>query len=647
MFEQPASASSLQLRSFVELVRLTLQGPDPSDEVGRQRIATLQATIRRDAGSAPQSLLRDRLELAPHELNVVWLLAAIAIDPEVRRLVMALEPTPSSDPTLGCIQRIAYGSEPSYQALRELGETGRLRRLDIIERSDGGGLGLHAHRQTWALSRRVLALLHGDLSFDATMRFISIPAAARLDELAVCGNAADAVCDAMKRSAIVMACGMPGLGRRTLLVAAARAAGLEPLQIDAARLAKDLPTLAVQLRQVARECILLSHVPLIVGLDALSPDAINLVGTELIEQVSGVVLVTCGLHRPVLRWNRPVIAVEMSLPSSSQLGALWLAALGGGSAADAQHLANQYPLAPAMIRRAAEAALARAGDDRIQVEHIHAGVRAVVDDKLGHLAKRLRVTQSWADLVMSLDQTHAVIELMARVRERSRVYEQWGFGAKVGKGLGVSALFSGAPGTGKSMCAALIAQDLQLELYQVDLSKITSKWIGETEKNLAALFDAAEACHAILLFDEADALFGKRTEQKSSNDRHANNETNYLLQRLESYTGICILTSNHESNIDPAFQRRLSLHLRFELPDTDERSLLWRAMFPEAAPIEDSVDFDALAKRYEMSGGYIRNAALRAAFIAADGDGLITQAHLERASRLEYEAMGKLAPGNR
>ena len=168
-------------------------------------------------------------------------------------------------------------------------------------------------------------------------------------------------------------------------------------------------------------------------------------------------------------------------------------------------------------------------------------------------------------------------------------------------------------------------------------------WIGETEKHLGELFDAAEAGHAILLFDEADSLFGKRTEVKSSNDRYANLETNYLLQRLESFTGICLLTSNHESNIDPAFQRRLSLHLRFDVPDCDERELLWRAMLPQAAPVAPEVDFAGLARHFEMTGGYIRNAALRAAFLAADEGSPITGAHLEHAARLEYEGMGKIA----
>jgi SpoVK/Ycf46/Vps4 family AAA+-type ATPase len=192
------------------------------------------------------------------------------------------------------------------------------------------------------------------------------------------------------------------------------------------------------------------------------------------------------------------------------------------------------------------------------------------------------------------------------------------------------------------MVAALIARDLGLPMYQVDLAKVVSKWIGETEKNLARVFDAAEAGHAILLFDEADSLFGKRTEVKSSNDRNANLETNYLLQRLESFRGVCLLTSNHESNIDPAFERRLSLHLRFTVPDADERERLWRAMLPSAAPVQRDLDFHGLAERYVMTGGYIRNAVLRAAFLASNANEAIGTEHLERGALVEYQGMGKL-----
>jgi SpoVK/Ycf46/Vps4 family AAA+-type ATPase len=344
-----------------------------------------------------------------------------------------------------------------------------------------------------------------------------------------------------------------------------------------------------------------------------------------------------------MRWDRPCVVIDVKPPTSDQRAKLWRDSLGSGTEEDAQFLATQYPLAPALIVRAAEAAKTRANGRKLEPEDIYAGVRAVLDDKLGDYAKRVEVTQTWDDLVLPPDQMDAIKYLVARIRQRRTVYEQWGFAAKVGKGLGTSALFSGPPGTGKTMVAALIAKELGLELYQVDMAKVTSKWIGETERNLAALFDAAEAGHAVLLFDEADSLFGKRTDVKSSNDRYANLETNYLLQRLESFTGICLLTTNHENAIDPAFQRRLSLHLRFELPEAEEREQLWRAMLPAAAPVAAGLDMTALARRFAMSGGYIRNAALRAAFMAADEGSVITARHLESAAKLEYEGMGKIA----
>ncbi|MBV8762989.1 MAG: ATP-binding protein [Deltaproteobacteria bacterium] len=521
--------------------------------------------------------------------------------------------------------------------------TSSLRRLVMVERADGGGAELHESRWTWALSPRVLAFLHGDMSIDPALAGIARTAddMKPIDQLAANEQVVAAVRDAVRGGAVtVCVSGAPGLGRRTLLAAAAREAGIDVIEVDAKRLAKEPALLRKQLKMIARECKLLARVPLIANVDACADsEAIS----ELVSEVDGVVLVTCGVQRPAMRWGRPVIAVEMTAPTSAQRVTLWQAALGQGSVDDAEFLATQYPLAPAVIHAAAQAALARSKGRKLVPEDIYAGIKTVLDDRLGDYARRVSVTQSWDDIVLPEDQLAQVAGMIARVRQRRRVYEQWGFAAKVGKGLGTTALFSGPPGTGKTMVAGLIAKDLGLELYQVDMAKLVSKYIGETEKQLAAMFDAAEAGHAILLFDEADSLFGKRTEVKSSNDRYANLETNYLLQRLESFTGICLLTSNHEANIDPAFQRRLSLHVRFELPDEVERAKLWHAMLPAAAPVAGDVDFARLARRFAMSGGYIRNAALRAAFAAADEESAITHAHLEEAARLEYEAMGKVA----
>ena len=443
--------------------------------------------------------------------------------------------------------------------------------------------------------------------------------------------------------ATILLSGPVASGRRSLLLDTLDARGLAAHVLDARRLQRDAAMCSQQLRQAALECRLTGRVPMLCNLDALDADRLAIVANDFAPLVEGNILVTCGVQRPAMQWDRPVVVIEMEQPTHAQRATLWNEALGQGTVEDAERLAAQYPLAPGLIVRAAEAAKARAAGCELEVAHVYAGIRAVLDDRLGAYARRITVTQTWDDIVLPPDQIDSIVELMARVRGRHTVYEQWGFGAKVGKGLGVSALFSGPPGTGKTMVAGLIAKELGLELYQVDMAKVVSKFIGETEKNLAALFDAAEAGHAILLFDEADSLFGKRTDVKSSNDRYANLETNYLLQRLETYTGICLLTSNHESNMDPAFQRRLSLHLRFMLPEADERTAMWEALLPAGAPRAGAFDFAGLGRKFAMSAGYIKNAVLRAAFIAADRSETITMAHLERAARVEYEGMGKLA----
>jgi hypothetical protein len=582
-----------------------------------------------------------RLGLTETEQQVLWFLASIGSSQRARSLLPRALGEVSGALTLHGIRIVVYGEAPSRRAIAELSASGPLRRWALIERADVADV--HESRQTWCISARLLAVLHGGNALDPNVSSFTRMRDGRSSDPVVARDCnLIEVSDAISQGAIMVVAGAPGIGRRTLVTRAAHRAGRTVLEADCRELMKDPLSFRNQLRSIVRECKLLACVPLIANLDALDEERLNLID-EVVAEIDGPVLATCGTSRPAVRWCRAIIVVEMAKPSSAQLGELWLRKLGQGTQSDAELLATRYPLAPALIHHAAEAAKARAAGRELTPDDIYAGIRTVLDDKLGQFARRVTVTQTWDDIVLPEDQLEAVQELIARVRGRRRVYEQWGFANKVGKGLGVSALFSGPPGTGKTMVAALIAKELGLELYQVDLGKIVSKWIGETEKNLGALFDAAEAGHAILLFDEADALFGKRTDVKSSNDRNANMETNYLLQRLESFTGICLLTSNHESHIDPAFQRRLSLHLRFELPDVDERAMLWRAMLPAAAPVAPDVDVDALAKRYVMSGGYIRNAALRAAFIAADTDSPITAAHLERAARCEYEGMGKIA----
>jgi AAA+ superfamily predicted ATPase len=641
-----------ELRTQVQLVRALLEVRIAGSELTSRsvelddamaRVVRLRALL--PACSTASAFLREAFDLTPTELDALWHLTAFALDDSTRSLMT--EFTGELACTTEALRRCIHGADFTIAALKELGNESRLLSAGLVEQT------VNDNRRSWVVSARVLAWLIGDRCLHPALAPLAtfgeaapLPSSLEVDETSR-QSLTDAV--AAQASLIVIA-GSEGAGRCSLVRLTCAQAGIKLLELDAGKVSPVQAEMDQQLCIVARECKLLGRAVLIRNVDQVTPSyrdtMVSALATHLVDVLPGHVFVTCAVKRVPFRCNRPCIVVELKPVSTSQRATLWLRELGQGTQEDAEYLATQYPLAPALIHHAAKAAKARASGRNLEPEDIYTGIRAVLDDKLGDYARRVDITQTWDDVVLPEDQMEQINYLIARIRQRRTVYEQWGFAAKVGKGLGTSALFSGPPGTGKTMICALIAKELGIELYQVDMAKITSKYIGETERNLAALFDAAEAGHAILLFDEADSLFGKRTDVKSSNDRYANLETNYLLQRLESFTGICLLTSNHESNIDPAFQRRLSLHVRFELPEAEERAALWKAMLPAAAPVEQGVDFAALAKRFAMSGGYIRNAALRAAFAAADEGSVITGEHLARAAKAEYEGMGKIAVGN-
>ena len=253
--------------------------------------------------------------------------------------------------------------------------------------------------------------------------------------------------------------------------------------------------------------------------------------------------------------------------------------------------------------------------------------------RLDDLAQRIEALAGWEDLVLPEEELAVLREIELHVRGRARVYEEWGFARKSTRGLGVSALFEGASGTGKTMAAEVLARDLDLDLYRIDLSQVVSKYIGETEKNLRRVFDAAEAGGAILLFDEADALFGKRSEVRDSHDRYANIEVSYLLQRMEAYRGLAILTTNQPDALDDAFLRRIRFVVRFPFPDHAQRAEIWRRIFPAETPVSE-LDGEALGD-LSLAGGNIRNVALFAAFLAADEGEPVGMRHIARAAARE------------
>jgi SpoVK/Ycf46/Vps4 family AAA+-type ATPase len=258
------------------------------------------------------------------------------------------------------------------------------------------------------------------------------------------------------------------------------------------------------------------------------------------------------------------------------------------------------------------------------------------------LARKLSQRYTWDDLVLPDDQVTRLRELVQMVRGRAQVLDAWGLGEKLASSYGITALFAGSPGTGKTMAAEVLARDLGLDVYKIDLSGLVSKYIGETEKNLERVFSEAESSNAILFFDEADAVFGKRSEVKDAHDRYANIETSYLLQRMEAYDGVTILATNLRSNLDEAFTRRLDVIVDFPFPDAAQRANIWKALFPSGAPRGEDVDLELMARRFKVAGGSIRNILVAAAYLAAANDSSLDMSHLLHATRREMQKLGRL-----
>jgi len=362
------------------------------------------------------------------------------------------------------------------------------------------------------------------------------------------------------------------------------------------------------------------------------------------RRLKAPVAIACQI--PVDLGDVTSVTVEVSAASPMELREAWHRALGpeaAGPGAWADRLAGQFALGiadvDAVAAQLAAYRIAGARNGETAAQRAWAACRSRARPALDGLAQRVEVRAGWDELVLPDEQLKLLRDMVAHVRYRMRVFEDWGFSARTARGSGVAALFSGPSGTGKTFAAEVLAHDLDLDLYRVDLSQVVSKYIGETEKNLRRIFDAAESGGVVLLFDEADALFGKRSEVKDSHDRYANIEVSYLLQRMESYRGLAILTTNLRESIDTAFLRRLRFIVSFPFPDAAGRADLWRRVFPPGLPADTLVP-EKLA-RLVVSGGTIRNIALGAAFHAAAQDRAVTMADVLAATRTECAKLGK------
>jgi len=334
---------------------------------------------------------------------------------------------------------------------------------------------------------------------------------------------------------------------------------------------------------------------------------------------------------------------KMAAPPAAERIAMWASI--GASEEMARDLGNKLRFTRGQISQAWERALLLASDRREALPSrgdLELAARTQFNHRLAELADPIRPARDWGDLILPAESLSLIQEACNRFKHRETVLGQWGFGRKLPYGTGVHMLFAGPPGTGKTMTAEIVARELGLELYRIDLSRIVSKYIGETEQRLKELFDEAEQSGAILFFDEGDALFGKRTEVKDSHDRYANMEASYLLQRIEAYDGVTILATNLMQNMEEALIRRISVVVKFPAPGPAERELIFRAHLPPEAPVSDDLDLEFLAERMEVSGGQIKNIVLAAAFMAAAEQKPISMSHLVRASGQELRKTGKI-----
>jgi hypothetical protein len=613
-------------------------------------LAEHEATLAKDpahrSAATPLAELIEEFGLSPAAIDVLLAIAAPSLHGPVARLYGILGNDPGRamvDELL--VQGVLAERVSGHDVAAELEARAPLVRLGIVDVKQA----LPRPFAALEINPVVLSRLRGepfDLGMAPVVRGADRAFAAIELAPGVLMSAVAALTQAVRPARIAIR-GRTGTGRRTLLAAFADKAGRSLGAIDATQLPRAEERFVGALQAALRRAQLAGLVPVVHGLEAVVFGERS--GTELAREVLAahpgpLALLAPPGTSPLL----PIGHVVIDLPALSETErlAVWERALDGTShwLRDAAGLAARYRVGPGVIHRAIAAATGMGADPMIPCDdRIETFLRQSRDVRLANHAHRVERLAGWSNLVLPSDIMDSLREFVGRVRHRRTVFEDWGMSGTMATSRGLTALFQGQPGTGKTLVAGVIARELGLDLYRVDLSKVMSKWIGETERNLATIFDAAEDGQVILLFDEADSLFAKRTEVRSSNDRYANLEVNYLLQRLDAFEGIAMLTTNSGGAIDPAFKRRLSFQLSFPFPDEETRAALWRAHLPPSLPRGEELTFDQLARKYQISGGYIRNACLRAAFLAAQEETTLHQHHLERAVALEFAEMGKLS----
>jgi SpoVK/Ycf46/Vps4 family AAA+-type ATPase len=453
--------------------------------------------------------------------------------------------------------------------------------------------------------------------------------------------------------------GAAGVGKKFVAEALCRHAGISLLIADATLLLASAAPVESKIARLFREARLLGAAVYLDQAEALFDESERAMNARraLLSTIEGHRMMTfigsrraCDEHLSF----PPDSVIKISLPNPEfaarrQLWSTLLESAGARLATDVEvdALAARFNFTAGRIRQAVmeakhQALLRSPGQTEIAAADLYRTSRAQSGQKLATLARKITPLYKWEDIILPADRLVHLKEVCAHAVHHQRVFGEWGFDRKISRGKGLSVLFVGESGTGKTMAAEIIAGELQLDLYKIDLSCLVSKYIGETEKNLSRIFAEAEQSNAVLFFDEADAIFGKRSEVKDSHDRYANIEVNYLLQRIEDYEGTVILASNFQQNIDESFTRRIRFIIEFPFPEARDRKRIWQNMFPPHTPLAAELDWDFLAGKLKLTGGNIKNIALNAAFLAANNSGHVSMKQIIRAIKREFQKTGRL-----
>ncbi len=681
--QQYLSAALSFVRNALEQHIARMQGDMSTVEVQNQQ-RDLQQTLDEAVSAMPApaalSMLCAAFGLSPFERDVLLLCAGLELDSAFARLCAAAQGHQWDEHKgMGAVHSLS--SYPTFSlALAALPHahwdalipSAPLRRWRLITVGSGNALTLSPLR----IDERVLHYLAGVSHLDERLAGIVVSVAPGNDLVPSHHELAERLTEEwspwidmimhfslperrkIKPMLVVQLCGEDSPGKRNIATAACTTLGLNMYLLPADALPVTPGEIEALTRLWERESAL-SGSALMLDCDELDmADTVRTIAvTRLIQQMDAPLIVTSRERsRLVQGQDCQIITLDVRKPSMSEQRTLWHKSLNSASLnGHIEALVSQFNLSASSIHEASSEILAAGRESPIVTDTRDSVQQARADDEIAallwdacrsqtrpaleNLAQRIEPSASWDDLVLPEAQREILREIAAHVRQRATVYEAWGFGTRGIRGLGISALFAGASGTGKTMAAEVLAHELRLDLYRIDLSSVVSKYIGETEKNLRRVFDAAEEGGAILLFDEADALFGKRSEVKDSHDRYANIEVSYLLQRMEAYRGLAILTTNLKNALDTAFLRRIRFVVQFPFPDAALRAEIWRRIFPRLTPTEN-LDIDKLA-RLNVAGGNIRNIALNAAFLAADAHEPVRMAHLLRAANTEYAKLEK------